>query len=160
MGEFATMGRVVHAVAELVGGDSGVDDADIAKRLDEIWDDLDFRSAWYSAKQRKQAEEMVGKFLAWHRRAGARELVSIEEPFSLDLGRVKIRGRIDRAERARTRQRDKDRVLVVDAREPEGQCGERRGGLLGVDLEHAVDRGVKRLCVPPLPGRRVLREAV
>ncbi len=99
VGEFATMGRVVHAVAELVGGDSGVDDADIAKRLDEIWDDLDFRSAWYSAKQRKQAEEMVGKFLAWHRRAGARELVSIEEPFSLDLGRVKIRGRIDRAER-------------------------------------------------------------
>ncbi|WP_460353556.1 ATP-dependent helicase [Actinoallomurus acanthiterrae] len=98
-GEFATMGRVIHAVAELVGTDENVNDIDIAKRLDEIWDDLDFRSVWYSEKQRGQAEEMVAKFMAWHERADARELVSIEEPFSIDLGRVEIRGRIDRAER-------------------------------------------------------------
>ncbi|MFL6054392.1 MAG: ATP-dependent helicase [Actinoallomurus sp.] len=98
-GEFATMGRVIHAVAELVATDEAVNDVDIAKRLDEIWDDLDFRGAWYSQKQRKQAEEMVAKFMAWHERADARELVSIEEPFSIDLGRVVIRGRIDRAER-------------------------------------------------------------
>jgi RecB family exonuclease len=98
-GEFATMGRVIHAVAELVATDESVSDADIDKRLDEIWDDLDFRSAWYSDKQREQAQQMIDKFLAWHNRADARELVSIEEPFSIDLGRVRIRGRIDRAER-------------------------------------------------------------
>ncbi|GAA4608017.1 ATP-dependent DNA helicase [Actinoallomurus liliacearum] len=98
-GEFATMGRVIHAVAELVATDEAVNDTDIAKRLDEIWDDLDFRSAWYSEKQREQAEKMIDKFLAWHDRADAREVVSIEEPFSIDLGRVVIRGRIDRAER-------------------------------------------------------------
>jgi superfamily I DNA/RNA helicase/RecB family exonuclease len=98
-GEYATMGKVIHAVAELVGGDESATDADIAKRLDEVWDDLDFRSVWYSDKQRRQAENMVNKFLAWHNRPEAREVVSVEEPFSLDLGRVVIRGRIDRAER-------------------------------------------------------------
>ncbi|MCO5988925.1 ATP-dependent helicase [Actinoallomurus spadix] len=108
-GEFATMGRVIHAVAELVATDEGVSDADIDKRLDEIWDDLDFRSAWYSDKQREQAQGMIEKFLDWHRRADARELVSIEEPFSIDLGRVTIRGRIDRAERD-----DDGRAWIVD----------------------------------------------
>jgi superfamily I DNA/RNA helicase/RecB family exonuclease len=98
-GEYATMGKVIHAVAELVGGDDGATDADIAKRLDEIWDDLDFRSVWYSDKQRGQAEKMVNKFLAWHNRPEAREVVSVEESFNIDLGRVVIRGRIDRAER-------------------------------------------------------------
>jgi superfamily I DNA/RNA helicase/RecB family exonuclease len=98
-GEFATMGKVIHAVAELVANDETVNDIDIAKRLDEIWDDLDFRSVWYSEKQRRQAETMVAKFLAWHMRPDAREVVSIEDSFTIDLGRVVIRGRVDRAER-------------------------------------------------------------
>ncbi|MCW2948806.1 MAG: UvrD/REP helicase [Actinoallomurus sp.] len=98
-GEFATMGKVIHAVAELVANDEAATDVDIAKRLDEIWDDLDFRSVWYSEKQRGQAETMVARFMAWHQRPDAREVVSIEESFKIDLGRVVIRGRIDRAER-------------------------------------------------------------
>jgi superfamily I DNA/RNA helicase/RecB family exonuclease len=97
--EFATMGKVIHAVAELVGADDAVSDVDIAKRLDEIWDDLDFRSAWYSEKQRRQAEAMVERFMAWHQRADAREVVSVEDSFHIDLGRVAIRGRVDRTER-------------------------------------------------------------
>jgi superfamily I DNA/RNA helicase len=108
-GEFATMGKVIHAVAELVGGDEAASDADIAKRLDEIWDDLDFRSVWYSEKQRRQAEKMVDKFMAWHNRPEAREVVSVEESFNIDLGRVVIRGRIDRAERD-----DEGRAWIVD----------------------------------------------
>ena len=108
-GEYATMGRVIHAVAELVGGDEGASDADIAKRLDEIWDDLDFRSVWYSGKQRRQAEKMVNKFMAWHNRPEAREVVSVEESFDIDLGRVVIRGRVDRAERD-----DQGRGWIVD----------------------------------------------
>ena len=108
-GEFATMGKVIHAVAELVGGDEGATDADIAKRLDEIWDDLDFRSVWYSDKQRGQAEKMVAKFMAWHNRPEAREVVSVEDSFDIDLGRVRIRGRIDRAERD-----DQGRAWIVD----------------------------------------------
>ncbi len=98
-GEFATMGKVIHAVAELVGTDDAVTDTDIAKRLDEVWEELDFRSVWYSEKQHRQAEAMVAKFMEWHSREDAREVVSVEESFKLDLGRVTIRGRVDRAER-------------------------------------------------------------
>ncbi|MBW8481280.1 ATP-dependent helicase [Actinomadura parmotrematis] len=96
--EFATMGKVVHAVAEMAGADASVTEVDVAGRLDEIWNDLDFRAAWYSEKQREQAAVMVDKFLAWHR-DNPNEIVALEESFKVDLGRVVIKGRIDRAER-------------------------------------------------------------
>ncbi|WP_030173194.1 ATP-dependent helicase [Spirillospora albida] len=96
--EYSTMGKVVHAVAELAGADDGIDEVHVAERLDEIWNDLDFRSAWYSEKQRAQATTMVDKFLAWHR-DNPNEVVALEESFKVDLGRVVIKGRIDRAER-------------------------------------------------------------
>ncbi|WP_328593905.1 ATP-dependent helicase [Actinomadura macrotermitis] len=96
--EFSTMGKVVHAVAEMAGADDGVTEVDVARRLDEIWHDLDFRSSWYSDKQREQAAQMVDKFLAWHR-DNPNEVVALEESFKVDLGRVTIKGRIDRAER-------------------------------------------------------------
>ena len=69
-------GIVIHAAAALAA--DGADDADITKRIDEAWRHLDFGSAWYSAKQRDQAERMVRKFLDWHR-ANPRELVAVEQ---------------------------------------------------------------------------------
>ncbi|GAA4090066.1 ATP-dependent DNA helicase [Actinomadura miaoliensis] len=97
-GEFSTMGKVIHAVAEMAGADDGITEVDVAKRLDEIWNELDFRSAWYSDKQREQAATMVDRFLTWHR-DNPNEIVALEESFKVDLGRVVIKGRIDRAER-------------------------------------------------------------
>src|SRR6185437_8921397 len=57
------LGTVIHAAAALVA--EGADRADIAGRIDEIWHQLDFGSVWYSAKQRDNADQMVGKFLDW-----------------------------------------------------------------------------------------------
>jgi superfamily I DNA/RNA helicase/RecB family exonuclease len=106
--EYSTMGKVVHAVAEMAGADDGVDEVHVAERLDEIWNDLEFRSSWYSEKQREQAAAMVDKFLAWHR-DNPNEVVALEESFKVDLGRVVIKGRIDRAER------DADgRAVIID----------------------------------------------
>src|SRR6185437_269028 len=51
------VGIVIHAAAALAA--EGLDDADITKRIDEAWQHLDFGSAWYSSKQRDQAERMV-----------------------------------------------------------------------------------------------------
>ncbi|KAB2343482.1 ATP-dependent helicase [Actinomadura rudentiformis] len=106
--EFSTMGKVIHAVAEMAGADDGITEVDVARRLDEIWNDLEFRSAWYSEKQRDQASAMVDKFLSWHR-DNPNEVVALEESFKVDLGRVVIKGRIDRAER------DADgRAVIID----------------------------------------------
>jgi superfamily I DNA/RNA helicase/RecB family exonuclease len=89
-------GIVIHAAAALAA--DGADDADITKRVDEAWRHLDFGSAWYSAKQRDQAELMVRRFLDWHR-ANPRELVTVEHALQVKLGRVEITGRVDRLER-------------------------------------------------------------
>ncbi len=89
-------GIVIHAAAALAA--DGADDADITKRIDEAWRHLDFGSAWYSAKQRDQAELMVRKFLDWHR-ADPRELVAVEQELRVRVGRVEITGRVDRLER-------------------------------------------------------------
>ncbi len=52
-------GIVIHAAAALAA--EGAEDGDIAKRMDEMWQHLDFGSAWYSAKQRDLAERMVAQ---------------------------------------------------------------------------------------------------
>ncbi len=106
--EFSTMGKVIHAVAEMAGADDGITEVHVAERLDEIWNDLDFRSSWYSEKQREQAARMVDKFLTWHR-DNPNEVVALEESFKVDLGRVVIKGRIDRAERD-----EQGRAVIID----------------------------------------------
>ena len=108
--EYSTMGKVVHAVAEMAGADDGIDEVHVAERLDEIWNDLEFRSTWYSEKQREQAAKMVDRFLAWHR-DNPNEVVALEESFKVDLGRVVIKGRIDRAERD-----ERGRAVIIDVK--------------------------------------------
>jgi superfamily I DNA/RNA helicase/RecB family exonuclease len=88
-------GIVIHAAAALAA--DGADDADITKRIDEAWRHLDFGSAWYSAKQREQAERMVRKFLDWHR-ANPRQVVAVEQELRVRVGQVQITGRVDRLE--------------------------------------------------------------
>jgi ATP-dependent exoDNAse (exonuclease V) beta subunit len=100
------LGTVIHAAAVLAA--DGADDADIAKRIDEIWHHLDFGSAWYSSKQRAQAERMVRKFLGWHR-ANPREVVAVEQALRVRVGRVEITGRVDRLERD-----DDGSAIIVD----------------------------------------------
>jgi superfamily I DNA/RNA helicase/RecB family exonuclease len=99
-------GIVIHAAAALAA--DGTDDADITKRIDEAWRHLDFGSAWYSAKQRDQAERMVRRFLDWHR-ANPRELVTVEQELRVKVGQVEITGRVDRLERD-----DEGSAIVVD----------------------------------------------
>lgn len=90
------LGTVIHAAAALVA--EGADRADIAGRIDEIWHQLDFGSVWYSAKQRDNADQMVGKFLDWQRQ-NSRELVAIEQRLRVRVDNVLISGQIDRLER-------------------------------------------------------------
>ncbi len=99
-------GVVIHAAAVLAA--TGAADSLIGERLDEIWPSLDFGSAWYSEKQREQAQRMVTKFLAWHR-ANPRELLAVEQPLRGRIGSVEISGRVDRLERD-----DRGRAVIVD----------------------------------------------
>ncbi|GLW97778.1 DNA helicase [Microtetraspora sp. NBRC 16547] len=100
-----SLGTVIHAIAVLATGD----DPDLARRLDDVWDQFDFGGVWFNRKQRRVAEQMVERFLRWHRE-NPRELVALEEPFTAVLSEgVHIKGRVDRVER------DGDgRAVIID----------------------------------------------
>ena len=98
------LGIVIHAAAALAA--AGADDSDVAKRVDELWQHLDFGSSWYSAKQRAQAESMVAKFLEWHR-GNPRDLIAVEQPLRVAMGEITITGQVDRLER------DEDGLAIV-----------------------------------------------
>ncbi|MCW2876212.1 MAG: Superfamily and helicase-like protein [Sphaerisporangium sp.] len=102
-----SLGSVIHAIAVLaVAGPAG---DTLGKRLDEIWDELDFGGVWFNRKQRKVAEQMVARFLTWHEE-NPRELVAVEEAFTAVLSDgVHIRGRVDRVERD-----GKGRAVIID----------------------------------------------
>ena len=125
-------GIVIHAAASLAA--DGADDADITKRIDEAWRHLDFGSAWYSTKQREQAERMVRKFLDWHR-ANPRRLVTVEQELAVSIGRVQITGRVDRLEQ------DADgSAVVVDLKTGSGRPADE-------ELDRHPQLGVYQLAV-------------
>jgi superfamily I DNA/RNA helicase/RecB family exonuclease len=100
------LGTVIHAAAALVA--EGADHGDIARRIDEIWHQLDFGSTWYSLRQRGTADQMLARFLDWQRQ-NERDLVAVEQRLRVKIDDVLISGRIDRLERD-----DQGRAIVVD----------------------------------------------
>jgi superfamily I DNA/RNA helicase/RecB family exonuclease len=126
------LGIVIHAAAALAA--EGADDGEVAKRVDELWQHLDFGSSWYSARQRAQAEVMVAKFLAWHR-ANPRELVAVEQQLRVSMGEITITGQVDRLER------DEDgTAIVVDLKTGTSRPGD-------ADLDRNPQLGVYQLAV-------------
>ena len=102
--------------------------------MDEMWQHLDFGSAWYSAKQRDLAERMVHKFLAWHR-DNPRELVAVEQELAVRAGQVTITGQVDRLER------DADgTAIVVDIKTGSSRPAD-------ADLDRNPQLGVYQLAV-------------
>ncbi|PZG16739.1 ATP-dependent helicase [Nonomuraea aridisoli] len=102
------LGNVIHALAVLAATDLPSEDL-LGKRLDEVWKELDFGGAWYNRKQRKVAEQMIRKFLAWHEE-NPRELKAIEESFTAMVSEgVQIKGRVDRVEAD-----DQGRAVIID----------------------------------------------
>lgn len=102
------LGNVIHALAVLAATDLPSEDL-LGRRLDEVWGELEFGGAWYNRKQRQVAEQMIAKFLRWHKE-NPRELVALEEAFVAKFrDNVEIKGRVDRVER------DSDnRAVIID----------------------------------------------
>ena len=126
------LGIVLHAAAALAA--EGADDGEVAKRVDELWQHLDFGSPWYSARQRAKAEAMVAKFLEWHRR-NPRELVAVEHQLRVSMGEITITGQVDRLER------DEDgAAIIVDLKTGTGRPSD-------AELDRHPQLGVYQLAV-------------
>lgn len=102
------LGTIIHALAVLAATDLPSEDL-LGGRLDEIWNELDFGGVWFNRKQRKVAEQMISKFVQWHKE-NPRELIALEEAFTATVSEgVEIRGRVDRVERD-----DQGRAVIID----------------------------------------------
>ncbi|MEV0591503.1 ATP-dependent helicase [Nonomuraea cavernae] len=102
------LGTVIHALAVLAATDLPNEEL-LGERLDEIWNELDFGGVWFNRKQRQVAEQMIGKFLRWHKE-NPRELVALEEAFTATVSDgVQIKGRVDRVERD-----SENRAVIID----------------------------------------------
>ncbi|MEU8361817.1 ATP-dependent DNA helicase [Nonomuraea sp. NPDC048882] len=102
------LGNIIHALAVLAATDLPSEDL-LGDRLDQIWNELDFGGVWYNRKQRQVAEQMIGKFLRWHKE-NPRELVALEEAFTAMVSEgVQIKGRVDRVERD-----SENRAVIID----------------------------------------------
>lgn len=127
------LGTVVHALAVLAATDMSIDQETLGKRLDEVWDELDFGGVWYNRKQRVVAEEMISKFVAWHE-GNPRTLVGTEEAFTAMVSEgVQIKGRVDRVERD-----GEGRAVIIDIKT--GKTGAK-----DADLERHPQLGVYQL---------------
>ncbi|MFJ2028975.1 ATP-dependent helicase [Streptosporangium sp. NPDC087985] len=128
------LGTVIHALAVLAT--EGMPDEDtLGKRLDEIWNGLDFGGLWYNRKQRRIAEQMISKFVRWHR-DNPRKLISTEEAFTAMVSEsVQIKGRVDRVERD-----DDGRAVIIDIKT--GKTGAK-----DADLDRHPQLGVYQLAV-------------
>ncbi|MEU4231792.1 ATP-dependent DNA helicase [Nonomuraea sp. NPDC026600] len=102
------LGTVIHALAVLAATDLPSEDL-LGKRLDEIWNELDFGGVWFNRKQRQVAEQMITKFWRWHQE-NPRELVALEDAFIATVSDgVQIKGRVDRVERD-----SENRAVIID----------------------------------------------
>ncbi|MGY1605091.1 ATP-dependent helicase [Geodermatophilus sp. SYSU D00815] len=140
-----TVGTAVHQVAQRVA--EGLPAQDARAALDAELDQLDLGPGWADQRQRATAHEMLDRFVAWHGR-NPRELVAAEADFTVQVGRARISGQVDRLER------DADgRLFVVDLKtgktparteelEQHGQLAAYQVAIVsGAFAEHGTDTG-------------------
>ncbi|MFP3713083.1 PD-(D/E)XK nuclease family protein [Puerhibacterium sp. TATVAM-FAB25] len=90
-----TLGTLVHAIAEDLPRGSL---AELRAELDRRWPQLALPDGWPSRQLRRRAERMVERLAAYLAAAG--EPLLVEAEFDLEVGRARLRGKIDRVEAA------------------------------------------------------------
>ncbi|MBO0842215.1 MAG: PD-(D/E)XK nuclease family protein, partial [Nocardioides sp.] len=139
-------GKVVHAIAErLAKGElEAADVDDLMPYVDEVWSRLEFRTPWSGAREREAVRDVLSRFLAWHRRPGARTVIGHEQRLQAEVAlpsgeRVRLNGYADRLELD-----ESGRVVVVDLKTgkypPTAQEVKEHGqlGLYQLAVEHGA----------------------
>ena len=100
-------GNVVHAIADGVARGEipvtlgNVDD--LMTEVDRVWGQLAVRTPWSGPREREEVRRALVRFLQWHHRDGARQVIGTETPFETSVSlpdgqQVTLRGRADRVE--------------------------------------------------------------
>ncbi len=127
--------------------------------VDRVWGQLPFRTPWSASRERDEVIAALRRFLAWHTRPDARELLATEKSFRVGLrlpdgNDVTLHGYADRLELDA-----EGRVVVIDLKTgkyppPDGELAKNpQLGLYQLAVEHG---GVDAL-LPEGTERRVRR---
>ncbi len=107
-----SLGSVIHVLAEHARN-SGLDFDELTAKLDEVWGELPFATAWLSVSERDQAEAALTRFLNWSDANAGTEVLGVEVGFDVEVDvagdQVRLVGTVDRLERAAD-----GRLRVVD----------------------------------------------
>lgn len=120
-----SLGTLVHEVAAALPHGT---EPELAAAVAERWDTLELPEGWVGAVQHRRADAMVRHLAAYLRTAP--DVVAVEQPFSVEVGRVVLRGVVDRLERV-TDDDGTVRVRVVDLKTGRSQVA------LGEAARHA-----------------------
>lgn len=108
-------GTIVHALADrLHKGEVLPDIDDLMSHVDQVWGRMEFRTPWSTTRERVAIRECLLRFLAWHRRPGARIVIATEQKVRAtvtlaDGTSVTLTGEADRLELD-----ESGNVVVVD----------------------------------------------
>jgi RecB family exonuclease len=107
-------GNVMHVLAAAVAQRESEPDAEqLMRRVDEVWDQLQFEAPWVADRERGEARAALRRFVTWHLGRPDREVLASERSFDIEIAvsrdRVRLRGAMDRVERD-----DRGRIVVVD----------------------------------------------
>lgn len=107
-----SLGSVIHVLAEHARN-SGLGFDELTAKLDEVWGELPFATAWLSVAERDQAEAALTRFLNWSDANAGTEVLGVEVDFDVEVDvagdQVRLVGTVDRLERAAD-----GRLRVVD----------------------------------------------
>lgn len=108
----ATFGSVIHVLADH-GARADVPAGELARHLEQVWDQLSFDANWLSSVERAEAESALDRFVSWQTARPEMELLGTEVGFRVlvDLGadQVQLTGSADRVERD-----PQGRIRIVD----------------------------------------------
>jgi RecB family exonuclease len=92
----ALLGSTLHVYAKMIAdGEVNLDEA--RSRLERAWHLIDLNSGWVQKAGLNDALRTLTRFFEWHR-SNPRNLQATEASFTLEIGRVKVRGSADRIE--------------------------------------------------------------
>jgi superfamily I DNA/RNA helicase/RecB family exonuclease len=91
------VGNLVHAAAMQAADKATVDREALLEWLDGRFDAIEHAARWLAGPERERAEAMVDKLVRWVT-GNPRRVLAIERGFTVSLGDVLLRGRVDRLE--------------------------------------------------------------
>ncbi len=91
------LGVAIHFIASQLLNNPKLTLEEGVTQLTEAWPVVDQNVGWFKAQQLQEASRMLGRFFEWHHE-NPRDLVFVEEKFSVKFGRAILSGSVDRLE--------------------------------------------------------------